>query len=387
MFMSRSVTLANLGAKIDRDRGAQLAQTRDATWCKRPRATQWRERAFASVAATRGTVLAGLIFFFLTGPGHADLSLQAADAPWLPGINLASGEFASGTLRLHKDYTYPSSDSIDYYVSKGMRVFRIPFRAERVVQPTLTMGPRLREPDIELLTELIDHAAENDAYILLDMHDYGRMFTAGLIGRDESASDEFAAAWRLIAAHVKDRPNVIFGLMNEPNKQSAEEWLTGANAAIAAIRDEGAEQMILVPGSYWSGAHSWVKKDNHSVMLGVEDPADNFAFEVHQYLDSDSSGTSPDVVPGAGSSRLNDFTAWARQHDVRGFLGEFGWADSDAAQAEGKALLAHMSENRDVWIGWTYWAGGPWWGDYMFSVEPMEGVDRPQMSVLTQFVE
>ena len=30
----------------------------------------------------------------------------------------------------------------------------------------------------------------------------------------------------------------------------------------------------------------------------------------------------------------------------------------------------------------TYWAGGPWWGDYMFSIEPQNGIDKPQMAIL-----
>ena len=41
-----------------------------------------------------------------------------------------------------------------------------------------------------------------------------------------------------------------------------------------------------------------------------------------------------------------------------------------------------MSKNSDVWLGWSYWAGGPWVGNYMFSVEPANNVDKPQMQVL-----
>ena len=37
-----------------------------------------------------------------------------------------------------------------------------------------------------------------------------------------------------------------------------------------------------------------------------------------------------------------------------------------------------------MWQGVTYWAGGPWWGDYMFSIEPQNGVDKPQMGILME---
>ena len=29
-----------------------------------------------------------------------------------------------------------------------------------------------------------------------------------------------------------------------------------------------------------------------------------------------------------------------------------------------------------------YWAGGPWWGEYRLSIEPRNGIDRPQMKIL-----
>lgn len=296
-------------------------------------------------------------------------SLRAGDAPWMIGVNLAMGEFNSSGSKLWKDYGYPSTEEIDHFREQGMVLFRVPFLAKRLIQPMMTKDPRLTE-DVDHLVKLVEHAASVNAYVILDMHDYGTIFTAGLIGRAPGSIEEFAAAWRLLAERFRDYPNVMFGLMNEPHEQSAHEWLAGANAAIAAIRDTGARQMILVPGSYWSGAHSWTKTDNAVAMTGVVDPEDNFAYEVHQYLDDNSSGTSPDVVEGAGASRLAGFTEWAREQGARAVLGEFGWADTPEANAEGRELMRHMSENRDVWIGGTYWAAGSWWGDYMFSVAP-----------------
>jgi len=45
-------------------------------------------------------------------------------------------------------------------------------------------------------------------------------------------------------------------------------------------------------------------------------------------------------------------------------------------------MLYHLEANADVYLGWTYWAGGPWWGSYYTSLEPTNGADRPQMTVL-----
>ena len=45
---------------------------------------------------------------------------------------------------------------------------------------------------------------------------------------------------------------VIFGIMNEPSNlgnDGTELWLRVCNSAIAAIRDTGAENLLLVPGA------------------------------------------------------------------------------------------------------------------------------------------
>jgi hypothetical protein len=42
----------------------------------------------------------------------------------------------------------------------------------------------------------------------------------------------------------------------------------------------------------------------------------------------------------------------------------------------------------ELWLdlGWTYWVAGPWWNDYIFTVEPDGNKDRPQMDVLSRHV-
>jgi len=326
-----------------------------------------------------------LTLLALTQAGSAAPSSHADIQGTLPGVNLPSGSFGSDGNARERDYTYPTKADIDYYTGKGFKIFRISFLTKRVLRPAGTDRFNPTE-DMKILTELIDYAATKGTNVILDMHDYGLSFSGKLIGRDPGASEEFAAAWETIASEVAQKPNVVFGVMNEPNRQTAAEWLEGANAGVAAIRRAGAKQLVLVPGSHWDSAHTWTTTDNAEVMLGFRDPEENFAFEAHQYLDGDNSGSHASVAPGSGTTRLAAFTEWARKNGVRGFLGEFGWAANDAAQKEGRDLLCFIRANQDVWLGWTYWAGGPWWGDYMFSIEPLDGADRPQISVLSEFV-
>ncbi len=49
-------------------------------------------------------------------------------------------------------------------------------------------------------------------------------------------------------------------------------------------------------------------------------------------------------------------------------------------------MLTYMMANTDVLEGWTWWAGGPGWGDYAFTLEPNGTTDQPQMAVIAPFL-
>jgi endoglucanase len=50
-------------------------------------------------------------------------------------------------------------------------------------------------------------------------------------------------------------------------------------------------------------------------------------------------------------------------------------------------MLTYVEANSDVWSGWTWWAAGPWWGSYMYSIEPNGGTDQPQMATLAPYLD
>ena len=118
-------------------------------------------------------------------------------------------------------------------------------------------------------------------------------------------------------------------------------------------------------------------------MINLRDPASNFAFEVHEYF----SGDWDNLTPWEDASKsLVEATQWARANRVEMFLGEWGFAATPEATQEGKELNDYINANADVWKGSTYWSAGPWWGDYPFSVQPLNGADRPQMAVLDDYL-
>ena len=313
------------------------------------------------------------------------------------GVNLAGAEFGESQLpgSYGSDYTYPTSTEIDYYLRKGFNVFRVPFRWERLQH---ALGAPLDGAELSRLEGVVGHATGRGARVILDPHNYARYY-GSLVGSSAVPNAAFADFWSRLAAQYKGNPRVIFGLMNEPNTMPTEQWVAAANAAIAAIRSVGAQNWILVPGNAWTGAYSWFDNwygtPNAVAMTAITDPGNHFAFEVHQYLDPDSSGTSSTIVsPTIGSERLAGFTDWLRRSGYEGFLGEFAVSadsiGSGPSQIGDEALndmLGYVASNNDVWIGWTWWAGGPWWGDYMFTLEPQNlgqpsETDRPQLAVL-----
>ena len=241
----------------------------------------------------------------------------------LIGVNLSGAEFGSnipGTYGI--DYTYPTHAEIDYYASKGLGVIQLPFLWERLQH---TEFGALDPTELARLDDVVNYATSKGLKVDLDPHDFGYGF-GNLIGSPQTPNSAFADFWGRLAGHFESNPNVIFGLMNEPHDQSASAWLVSVNDAIAAIRNSGATQEILVPGSYWDGAWTWTTTDNAAVIgTGVHDPLHNYAFEVHQYLDADGSGTHPGTSsPNLGVERLTAITQWAESTDNHLFLGEVG---------------------------------------------------------------
>ena len=305
------------------------------------------------------------------------------------GINIAGAAFGSVLPgKYGTNYFYPKTTEIDYFASKGMNIIRIPFRWERMQR---RLGASLDEGELKLLDGVVNYATSKGINVLLDPHNYA-MYFGTVIGTRDLPIETLAEFWGLLADHYKKNSRVFFGLMNEPKGLATETWLSAANASIAEIRRRGFDNLIFVPGNYWTSARSWLGGNhgtqNSEVMLRIVDPKENYLYEVHQYFDRDFSGTHAECQKSEiGRATLVGFTKWAREHHKRGFLGEFGVGPDQNCLALLEDVLKFMEENPDVWVGWTYWAAGPWPKNYFTSLEPFDGVDRPQMSILRRHLK
>jgi len=322
-----------------------------------------------------------------------DADPSAPDAPPLGGtsvmrgVNLSSAEWGEANLpgTYDTDYTYPTTGEVDYFASKRMNTIRLPFRWERLQR---TLGGELDATELVRLDALVGYATSHGVFVILDPHNYAR-YRDDLIGSTAVPRSEFGDLWSRLAEHYRSNARVVFGLMNEPHDMVTEDWLAAANLALAAIRDTGATNLVLVPGNAWTGAHSWFATDsygtpNATVMTGIVDPGNHVAIELHQYLDSDFSGGSATCQSTTvGSEALAPVTTWARDHGYRLYLGELGGGSDPTCLAAIDDMLDHVDANLDIWLGWTWWAGGPWWDNYMFDLDPPDGGDAPQLPTLS----
>lgn len=335
-----------------------------------------------------GTLIAGTVNA-TTVPAVAPKMPMSTASTKLKGVNLSGAEYSSNNIAAKPgyQYTYPSNAEIDYYKNKGFTVIRLPFSGSRL-QP-VAMG-ELNKNELTLLRATVNYAASKGMYVILDPHEYGARYDAatktkkyfGIKGGVPAS--QFGNFWKRVATEFKTYPNVVFGLMNEPNKQTPKEWRAVAEYGVYGIRKAGAKQLILIPGTAWTGAHNWVQSGNAAAWTGFKDA--NFAFEMHQYLDSDYSGTHSTCVAGKGNMVLQAATDWARANHYKVFIGETGWSSNSVCLTEGANLMNYMSKNDDVWNGWAYWSAGRWIAQsYMYMLTPANlstPIDKPQMQAL-----
>lgn len=304
------------------------------------------------------------------------------------GIALAGAEFGEQFPgQLGQDYIYPDFLDYQFVASQGFNVVRLPFRWERL-QPILSQNFSAAEwSQIKAAIRITRKLGLN---LILDPHNYARRRTSAdgyikehLIGTAEVPVRTYVEFWKQLSRLTKMHRHVIYSLMNEPADIAAIDWLDIVNRTVTGIRETGADQLILVPGTAYTGAHSWFEAGN-TVLEAVHDSAQNYAIEVHQYLDADSSGQFGTAVSRTvGVERLNAFQAWARSHRLRAFLGEFGAGRDPVSLQALESMVQSMESNRDVWIGWAAWAGGPWWPDNApLRLSPRRSGEIPPQTVL-----
>lgn len=108
--------------------------------------------------------------------------------------------------------------------------------------------------------------------------------------------------------------------------------LKNDQAAIRGIRNSGAKQLIIAPGNGYTGGHVWNSSsqgDDPSAdyMYKLNDPANNLAIDIHEYLDEDFSGSHYNCT-NPFPSNLYGLTKWLKKHNLKAMVTEFGGSPS-----------------------------------------------------------
>jgi endoglucanase len=356
------------------------------------------------------------------------------------------GQFGSTSLgSIPGDYYYPTSDlsqggpswptassgteietglMMPYYLGKGMNTIRLPLRWERLQRSlSTTSGGVLTAAQVIATFQSAELAALKSSVsaltaagftVLVDIHNYATYTSASeiassqggdFLGSKNVPNVAFENLWIGLASIWANDPKVVFDIMNEPNsptdpsgQPAGYEWYLAAQAAVTGIRSIGANNLILICGNAFADASEFKAGGLSDPLKNIKDPANNFAFEIHDYPDTNF-GTADSCTTGSGGtatsavSVLSTFLAWAKQYNVKGFLGEFSAGISTSAQSScvtaTTQMLTFLGQNPTYFIGWTYWAGGAGFG----SDNPMNseffnpGHDSPQMTALAPYLK
>ncbi|KAI9658343.1 MAG: Endoglucanase gh5-1 [Bathelium mastoideum] len=285
------------------------------------------------------------------------------------GVSESVAEFGTAIPGVWgKDFYFPDNDTISTLIGQGFNLFRVPFMMERMAVGSITAN--LQGPYFYNYSGTIDYITSKGAYAVIDPHNYGR-YDGNII----TSTSDFGTFWKNLATPFKGNSKVIFDTNNEYHDMDQTLVLNLNQAAINAIRGAGAtSQYIFAEGNSYTGAWTW--NTTNTNLAALTDPNNKLVYEMHQYLDSDGSGTNEVCVNSEiGVQRIVGATEWLQQNNKIGVLGEFAGGPNSVCYSAVQGLLQHLSQNSDVWLGASWWAAGPWWGTTTWSsFEPTSGI-------------
>jgi len=308
------------------------------------------------------------------------------DSARLQGVNTAGAEFNSGNSPgvFGKDYIYPTTQELAFISEQKATVIRLPIRWERV-QHDLN-GP-LDVDEVKRIKNTIQDAGSKGLCVMVDIHNYAK-YKGAKLSDSTAAQDGFVDLWLRLASELKDVDTTAFDLMNEPNNLPIADWAALAKRTLAELRRANSKNVVFVAGGRWSGAHDWFTPQNGvsnaTAFADLKDPLNRTVIEVHQYVDSDYSGTKVDCRPPEKFDAIfQKITDWAKANNQQLLLGEFGTPQTTDCLATLDKLLSLMED--PVWRGWTYWATGRWWNNYPMALTTKNEGISPQWGILKKY--
>lgn len=223
----------------------------------------------------------------------------------------------------------------------------------------------------ERADEVVGWALKHNLTIIIDFHGYDEMMSDPWGNKER-----FLVIWKQVAEHYKDYPaNVLFELLNEPNDQlDASLWNQYTAEALSVVRESNPIREVVIGPVKWN-AYDWISTldvpdDEHIIVTFhyylpfdfTHQGADWVGPESRQWL-----GTTWDATDDQKAEVKSNFDTvadWAKRHNVRILLGEFG-AYSKADMASRVRWTSFVREQAEAHgFAWAYWEFGSGFGIY-----------------------
>ncbi|PMD38430.1 glycoside hydrolase family 5 protein [Hyaloscypha variabilis F] len=303
----------------------------------------------------------------------------------MAGINIAGCDFGMDNNASNHSYcplgpAYYKPDGpgqmIHFATQDNFNVFRLPVGWQYITNNGNTATGTLDPTNSAAYDILVQQCLAAGSYCLIDIHNYAR-FNSLVIGQGGPTNAVFASLWASIATKYQTKNKVIFGLMNEPQGiPNITAWSDTVQAAVTAIRNAGAtSQIILLPGNDFTSAESFVTDGSGPALAKVTNPdstTTNLVFDVHKYLDSDGSGTSPDCVGNYISLAFEPLAQWLRCNGRMALLSETGGGSTSTCETYLCQAIVFLNANSDVYLGYIGWAAGSFDTGYALAETPTD---------------
>jgi endoglucanase len=305
------------------------------------------------------------------------------------GVTICGAEFGENNLpgTLNADYIYPSDSEIHYFAGKGFSRIALPFKWERIQH---TPGGELDSTELREIRSFIRRCDSAKIKVTLVMQNFGRYQSGNkelVLGTKKLTGVQLKDVWKKIADSLSGFTNIYgYDLMNEPHNLKNRAWFQAVQMTINGIRETDTTVTIIVDGNNYSYSGEW--KAANDKLKNLIDPFDKILYDAHCYFDENHSGTyskKEKIDKNSGTERVIPFIKWLQKNKKKGIIGEFGVPATDKKWlAELDIFLQYLSSHQ---IPWNYWAAGQWWKDYPLSIEPIKGVDQPQLAVLQKYLK
>jgi endoglucanase len=221
---------------------------------------------------------------------------------------------------------------------------------------------KLPDSWFEVLDWAVENALANDLMVILDFHEYNAM-----ADDPENKKEIFLSFWRQVAPRYKDMPsNVLFEILNEPNRQLTPElWNKFLAEALDIIRESNPVRTVIIGPGNWNQIpflrELQLPENDRNIIATIHYYSPHhFTHQGARWAGAESEswvGTTwgSDEEKAAVRADFQKAKDWSMANNRPILLGEFGAyerADIDS-RVRYTSFVARTAE--ELGFSWTYW--------------------------------